>query len=125
MQQPRKGRHGRERSGDLQRMMDVTRATLYFAKGALLVEGISEAMLIPALAKRLGYNLAKLHISVIPICGVAFEHVQEVVRPATPRNSGCDCDGRRSASYSAARHGMRIRQWRKALRSNCLIAPRN
>ncbi|QVL30319.1 AAA family ATPase [Telmatocola sphagniphila] len=57
---------------DLQRMLDVTRATLYFAKAVILVEGISEALLLPPLAKRLGRDLAKLHISVIPICGVAF-----------------------------------------------------
>lgn len=57
----------------LQRMMDVTRATLYFAKAIILVEGISEALLLPVLAKRLGYDLGALHISVIPICGVAFE----------------------------------------------------
>jgi putative ATP-dependent endonuclease of OLD family len=67
--------------GDLQRMMDITRATLYFAKGVVLVEGISEALLIPVLAKRLGYDLAKLHISVIPICGVAFETFKKLLDP--------------------------------------------
>ena len=67
--------------GDLQRMMDVTRATLYFAKAAILVEGISEAVLVPVLAKRLGYDLAKLHISVIPICGVAFETFRKLLTP--------------------------------------------
>jgi len=76
------GMDERER-GDLQRMMDVTRATLYFAKGAILVEGVSEAMLLPALAKRLGYDLAKLHISVIPICGVAFNTFKKLLDPAT------------------------------------------
>ena len=65
----------------LQRMMDVTRATLYFAKAAILVEGISEALLVPVLAKRLGYDLAKLHISVIPICGVAFETFKKLLCP--------------------------------------------
>jgi putative ATP-dependent endonuclease of OLD family len=65
--------------GELQRMMDITRATLYFAKGAILVEGISESLLIPVLAKRLGYDLTKLHISVIPICGVAFETFKKVL----------------------------------------------
>ena len=68
--------------GELQRMMDVTRATLYFAKGVILVEGISEAMLLPILAKRIGYDLAKLHISVIPICGVAFETFKKLLAPA-------------------------------------------
>lgn len=65
----------------LQRMMDITRATLYFAKGVVLVEGISEALLIPTLADRLGYDLAKLHISVIPICGVAFETFKKLLDP--------------------------------------------
>lgn len=65
----------------LQRMMDVTKATLYFAKGALLVEGISEALLFPILAQRLGINLAKEHVSVIPICGVAFETFRRLLAP--------------------------------------------
>lgn len=56
----------------LQRMMDVTRASLYFAKGAILVEGISEALLLPSIAKLLSCELAERHISVIPICGVGF-----------------------------------------------------
>jgi putative ATP-dependent endonuclease of OLD family len=68
--------------GDLQRMMDVTRATLYFAKAAILVEGISESVLVPVLAKRLGYDLAKMHISVIPICGVAFGTFKKLLGPA-------------------------------------------
>ncbi len=67
---------------ELQRMMDVTRATLYFAKAAILVEGISESLLVPVLARRLGYDLAKLHISVIPICGVAFETFKKLLAPA-------------------------------------------
>jgi putative ATP-dependent endonuclease of OLD family len=71
----------REQSS-LRRMMDITRATLYFARAVIVVEGISEALLVPALAKRLGHDLAKLHISVIPICGVAFETLKKVLDPA-------------------------------------------
>jgi len=58
----------------LQRMLDVTRATLYFCRGLILVEGISEALLIPELAKRLdpSVDLSKEYISVLPICGVSF-----------------------------------------------------
>ena len=67
--------------GELQRMMDITRATLYFAKAAILVEGISESLLVPVLAKRLGHDLSKLHISVIPICGVAFETFKKLLNP--------------------------------------------
>jgi len=65
----------------LERMMDITRATLYFAKAVILVEGISESLLTPVLAKRLGHDLSKLHISVIPICGVAFETFKKLLNP--------------------------------------------
>ncbi len=67
--------------GELQRMMDVTRATLYFAKAAILVEGISESLLIPVLAARMGHDLAREHISVVPICGVAFETFKKMLNP--------------------------------------------
>jgi putative ATP-dependent endonuclease of OLD family len=70
-----------EEERQLQRMMDLTRSTLYFAKAAILVEGISEALLIPVLARRLNHNLAQNHISVIPICGVAFETFKKVLSP--------------------------------------------
>lgn len=66
----------------LQRMMDVTRATAYFARAVIFVEGISEAILIPVLARRLGYDLAKLHVSVIPICGVAFGTLRKILDPS-------------------------------------------
>ena len=56
----------------LQRMLDVTKASIFFAKGIIFVEGITEAILIPILAKRLGISLEKKHISVIPIGGVDF-----------------------------------------------------
>ncbi len=65
--------------GELQRMMDITRATLYFAKAAILVEGISESLLIPIVARRLGHDLAGKHISVIPICGVAFKTFEKLL----------------------------------------------
>lgn len=65
----------------LQRMLDITRATLYFAKGVILVEGISESLLLPVLAKRLNHDLSKLHVSVIPICGVAFETFKKLLHP--------------------------------------------
>ena len=55
------------------RLMDITKSTLYFAKGVVLVEGISESLLIPILSERMGFDLSKKQISVIPINGVSFE----------------------------------------------------
>lgn len=65
----------------LQRMLDITRATLYFAKGVILVEGLSESLLFPVLARQLNLNLAENHISVIPICGVSFNIFKKLFHP--------------------------------------------
>lgn len=57
----------------IQRLLDITRATLFFARGVILVEGISEQLLLPAFAKRLGKPLEEKGISIIPMCGVGFK----------------------------------------------------
>lgn len=69
-------------TGAVRRMMDVTRASMYFAKGLILVEGVCEALLIPALAARLEIDLAKEHVAVVPVCGVAFETFRKLLGPA-------------------------------------------
>lgn len=69
-------------AGAVRRMMDVTRASMYFAKGLILVEGICEALLIPALAERIGVDLAKDHVAVVPVCGVAFETLRKLLGPS-------------------------------------------
>ena len=58
-------------------------STLYFAKGVILVEGISETILIPILAQRMGVDLRKKQISVIPICGVTFEIFKKLFKKDT------------------------------------------
>lgn len=65
----------------VQRMMDVTRASMYFAKGLILVEGVCEALLVPVLARRIGIDLAKEHIAVVPVCGVAFDTFRKLLSP--------------------------------------------
>ncbi len=59
----------------LERFLDVTKSQLFFAKGVILVEGISEALLLPVFADIMGekYNLDKNGIEVINVGGVAFE----------------------------------------------------
>jgi putative ATP-dependent endonuclease of OLD family len=46
-----------------------------------LVEGVCEALLVPVLADRLGVNLAKEHVAVVPVCGVAFETFKKLLEP--------------------------------------------
>lgn len=59
----------------LRRVLDVTRATLLFAQGVILVEGISESLLLSALARRLGIDLGQRAVSVVPMAGVDFASV--------------------------------------------------
>ena len=59
----------------LHRFLDVTKSQLFFAKSVILVEGITEALLMPSFATLLGpeYDLEKNAVEVVNINGVAFE----------------------------------------------------
>ena len=56
----------------LERFLDVTKANLFFSKGIILVEGWSEEILLPILAKRLGYDLTEKEISIINVGSTAY-----------------------------------------------------
>jgi len=56
----------------LERFIDTTKANLFFAKGVILVEGWAEELLIPTLAKKLGYDLTQIQVSVVNIANTAF-----------------------------------------------------
>ena len=59
----------------LRKFLDVTKSQLFFSNGTILVEGISEALLLPVFAEIMGeeFNLDKNGIELININGVAFE----------------------------------------------------
>lgn len=59
----------------LRKFVDVTKSQLFFANGSILVEGISEALMLPVLARSIGenYDLDKNGIELVNIDGVAFE----------------------------------------------------
>lgn len=57
---------------DIERYLDATRAEIVFARRALLVEGYAEQVLIPALARGLGFDLDKAGITVCAINGTHF-----------------------------------------------------
>lgn len=70
----------------LNRWMDITKSTMLFSKGIIFVEGICEAMILPALAKQVlkEYNATHKHklplsleeagVSVININGINFKY---------------------------------------------------
>lgn len=60
----------------LHKFLDVTKSQLFFANGAILIEGISEALLMPIFSKIMGeiYDIEKGGIELVNLNGVAFEH---------------------------------------------------
>lgn len=58
----------------LKKFLDTTKAQLFFSNGTILVEGISEAILMPVFAEMSGFDLSQLGIEVVNIGGIAFEH---------------------------------------------------
>jgi predicted ATP-dependent endonuclease of OLD family len=79
----------------LRRWLDVTKSTLLFARGVILVEGIAEALVIPELAKLVikeiadkakpgdtsaPQSLQDLGVSVINLGGIFFRHFMPLFR---------------------------------------------
>ena len=56
----------------LQRYLDATRGELFFARRILMVEGISEALLLPVLAKIAGGCLKESAVTVLNVDGINF-----------------------------------------------------
>ena len=58
----------------VQRFLDATKSNMLFAERIILVEGMSEQLLIPVFANYLGLNLEEKHVAVINIGGRYFQH---------------------------------------------------
>jgi putative ATP-dependent endonuclease of OLD family len=65
---------GKESKAYVERFLDATKSTMLFSRGIILVEGISEQLLIPTLAEHCGYSLDQSHIAVVAIGGRTFKH---------------------------------------------------
>lgn len=57
----------------IERYLDVTKSQMFFAKGIIFVEGITEALLINEFSKILGRDLDKYAVEIVNINGVDFE----------------------------------------------------
>lgn len=60
----------------LQKFLDVTKSQLFFSNAVILVEGISEALLMKIFSQKIGveYNIEKSGIELVNLNGVAFSH---------------------------------------------------
>lgn len=78
----------------LHKFLDVTKSQLFFSNGVILVEGISEALLLPVFSKNMGekYDLEKNGIEIVNINGVAFEHFGKLFNSESPEKAlRCRC----------------------------------
>lgn len=81
----------------LQKFLDVTKSQLFFANGVILVEGISEALLIPIFSKimekkyKKDYDIERKGIEVVNIEGVAFEHFAKLFNDKNGKGLKCNC----------------------------------
>ena len=69
----------------LERLIDTTKASLFFARAVILVEGVCEQLLLPPIASQLGYELAGKSISVIAVHGVNFATLAKLFGPTALR----------------------------------------
>jgi putative ATP-dependent endonuclease of OLD family len=67
--------------GHLRRFLDATKASLLFARGVLLVEGVAEQLVVPFLAEALGVSLPAAGVSVINVGGLAFRPFARLFHP--------------------------------------------
>lgn len=60
----------------LHKFLDVTKSQIFFSKGVILVEGISEALLMPIFSRIVGveYDIDKAGVELVNLNGVAFSH---------------------------------------------------
>ena len=66
---------------DLERYLDATKAEVLFARGVILVEGLAELFLIPALAENLSMALDQYGITVCSVLGTDFVPYAKLLGP--------------------------------------------
>jgi len=64
--------------GHLRRFLDVTKASLLFARGVILVEGVAEQLLLPLLARAVEQPLPVYGVTVVNVGGLAFRPFAEL-----------------------------------------------
>lgn len=64
----------------LEKFLDVTKANMFFARGILMVEGDGENILLPTIAKLLGFPLEDYGISIINGSGLTYKRYAKIYR---------------------------------------------
>jgi len=64
----------------LEKYLDVTKSQMFFAKGILFVEGISEAMLLNEMAKSIDRSLDKYAVEIVNVDGTSFKPFAKLLK---------------------------------------------
>lgn len=111
----------------LRKFLDVTKSQLFFSNGVILVEGISEALLLPVFSKIIGdeFDIEKHGIELVNLNGVAFEHFGKLFNTETPYNRlACKCailtDDDRTADDEISSRAEKAKALEKGLLMVCL-----
>ena len=62
----------------LERYLDATKANLFFAKAIIMVEGPSEELLLPTIAKLLGKDLTEYGVSIVNVRGTGLRRFARI-----------------------------------------------
>lgn len=82
--QPKMTKLSKDNYAHLERFLDVTKANLFFAKGVIFVEGWSEEILLPSIARKLkqqgviSRELTQAGVSIVNIGNIGFEHFSRI-----------------------------------------------
>lgn len=101
---------GRNSKAYVQRFLDATRSDMLFAKNIILVEGISEQILLPTLGRYIDKNVEDSHTVVINVGGRYFDHFLKLFDSNNPytihKTVACitDRDPTRKKLGSSERH---------------------
>lgn len=68
----------------LERFLDATKANLFFAHGVLIVEGDGEALVLPALARAIGFDLNEHGVSIVNVKGTGLRRFSKIFQRSDP-----------------------------------------
>ncbi|MFT9242751.1 MAG: AAA family ATPase, partial [Bifidobacterium aquikefiri] len=67
--------------GFLSRFLDTTKSNLFFAHSLVIVEGDAENILLPTIARLIGYDFAKYGVSIVNVGSVALQRYSHIFQP--------------------------------------------
>ncbi|MBO6638478.1 MAG: AAA family ATPase [Roseitalea sp.] len=71
----------------LERFLDATKANLFFAHGVLIVEGDGEALVLPSLARAIGFDLNAHGVSIVNVKGTGLRRFSRIFQKSDSAKS--------------------------------------